>query len=211
MELVNHIVEEYAQKNTSPLDDVLKEIEEYTNTHHPHAHMLSGHVQGKVLEMISCMIKPKYILEIGTFTGFSALCLTKGLSQNGELHTIEVREEDAAIAKQFFDKAKATQITQHVGIAIDILLQLKYDWDLVFIDADKTNYCLYYEVLMKSLKSGAWIVADNVLFHGQVLEKEIKGKNAKAIHEFNELVANDKRVEQVLLTVRDGLLIVRKK
>lgn len=210
MELVNHIAEAYAQKNTSLLDDVLEEIEQYTNTHHPHAHMLSGQVQGKVLEFISCMIKPKYILEIGTFTGFSALCLAKGLQQNGEMHTIEVREEDAAVAKQFFEKANATQITQHVGIAIDILLQLNYDWDLVFIDADKTNYCLYYQTLINKLKPGAWIVADNVLFHGQVLEKEIKGKNAKAINEFNELVANDKKVEQVLLTVRDGLMLIKK-
>ena len=110
MELVNHIVEAYAKKNTSLIDDVLTEIEEYTLQHHPHAHMLSGHVQGKVLEFFSCMVQPKNVLEIGTFTGFSALCLAKGLQLNGVLHTIELRDEDAKIAQQFFDKANNIRI-----------------------------------------------------------------------------------------------------
>jgi caffeoyl-CoA O-methyltransferase len=210
MELVNHMVEAYAKKNTSLLDDVLTEIEEYTLQHHPHAHMLSGHVQGKILEFFSSMVQPKSVLEIGTFTGFSAMCLAKGLQPNGVLHTIELREEDAKKAQQFFDKANAKNIVVHIGNAIEIIPTLAQAWDLVFIDADKTNYINYYELILPYVNVGGWIIADNVLFHGQVLEKEITGKNAKAIHEFNEYVANDKRVEQALLTVRDGLLLIKK-
>lgn len=210
MELVNHIVEAYAKKYTSLIDDVLTEIEEYTLQHHPHAHMLSGHVQGKVLEFFSCMVQPKNVLEIGTFTGFSALCLAKGLQLNGVLHTIELRDEDAKTAQQFFDLANAKNIIVHIGNAIQIIPTLTQTWDLVFIDADKTNYINYYELILPNVKTGGWIIADNVLFHGQVLENEVVGKNAKAIHEFNEYVANDKRVEQALLTVRDGLLLIKK-
>ena len=210
MELVNHIVEAYAKKNTSLIDDVLTEIEEYTLQHHPHAHMLSGHVQGKVLEFISCMVQPKNVLEIGTFTGFSALCLAKGLQLNGVLHTIELRDEDAKTAQQFFDKASVKNITLHTGNALQIIPTLTQTWDLVFIDADKTNYINYYELILPNVKTGGWIIADNVLFHGQVLENEVVGKNAKAIHEFNQYVTNDKRVEQALLTVRDGLLLIKK-
>jgi predicted O-methyltransferase YrrM len=210
MELVNHIVEAYAKKNTSLIDDVLTEIEEYTLQHHPHAHMLSGHVQGKVLEFFSCMVQPKNVLEIGTFTGFSALCLAKGLQLNGVLHTIELRDEDAKTAQQFFDKASVKNITLHTGNALQIIATLTQTWDLVFIDADKTNYINYYELILPNVKTGGWIIADNVLFHGQVLENEVVGKNAKAIHEFNEYVTNDKRVEQALLTVRDGLLLIKK-
>jgi len=210
MELVNHIVEAYAKKNTSLIDDVLTEIEEYTLQHHPHAHMLSGHVQGKVLEFFSCMVQPKNVLEIGTFTGFSALCLAKGLQLNGVLHTIELREEDAKTAQQFFDKASVKNIMLHTGNALQIIPTLTQTWDLVFIDADKTNYINYYELILPNIKTGGWIIADNVLFHGQVLENEVVGKNAKAIHEFNEYVTNDKRVEQALLTVRDGLLLIKK-
>ncbi|MBP6431995.1 MAG: O-methyltransferase [Ferruginibacter sp.] len=211
MELVNTIAENYAKQCTTGLDIVIDEVEQYTLQNHPHAHMVSGHVQGKVLEFISCMIKPSAILEVGTFTGFSALCLSKGLQQNGELHTIEIREEDAKIAQQFFDKANAKNIQLHVGNAIDIIPTLQHQWDLVFIDADKVNYINYYELILPNVKVGGWIVADNVLFHGQVLEEEIKGKNAIALNDFNKHIANDDRVEQVLLTVRDGLLVIKKK
>jgi len=210
MEVINHIAEDYAKKFTSPLDEVLQEVEDYTLQHHPHAHMLSGHVQGKVLEMISCMIQPQRILEIGTFTGFSALCLAKGLQSNGELHTIELREEDAATAKKYFAKANAAAIHLHIGDAKKIIPQLNQQWDLVFIDADKTGYIDYYELTLPAVKKGGFILADNVLFHGEVLEEEVKGKNAKAIQAFNEYVHKDSRTQQVLLTVRDGLLLLKK-
>lgn len=211
MELVNLKVEEYARRFTSKLDAVLQEIEDHTLANHPHAQMLSGHVQGKVLEMISRMIKPERILEIGTFTGFSALCLAKGLQPGGYLHTIELRKEDAETAMRYFQKAGMEERIQlHLGDAREIIPALKEMWDLVFIDADKVNYINYYELTLPVVKKGGWILADNVFFHGEVLEEPLKGKNAKAIAEFNKHVQNDERVQQVLLTVRDGLMLIQK-
>jgi caffeoyl-CoA O-methyltransferase len=209
--LINDKAEAYAKQHTSPLDEVLNEIEAFTLANHPHAQMLSGHVQGKVLEMLSSMIRPKYILEVGTFTGFSALCLAKGLQEGGKLHTIEIREEDAETAKEYFKKAGAEdKIELHLGDALQIIPLFIEQWDLVFIDADKVNYINYYELTLPQLKKGGWIIADNVLFHGQVLEETVTGKNAKAIEAFNQHVAKDERVEQAMLTVRDGLLLIKK-
>jgi len=211
MELINDIVEKYAQQYSSSLDGILQEIMDFTIQQHPHAHMLSGQVQGKVLEMISSMIRPEHILEIGTFTGFSALCLIKGMKIGGILHTIEIRPDDALAAKKYFDKANVSgKVVLHVGDALQIIPTLQEQWDLVFIDADKTGYIDYYELTLPNLKPGGFILADNVLFHGEVLQENVKGKNAKAIQAFNEHVANDNRVEQVLLTVRDGLLLIKK-
>ena len=212
MELINHKAENYAKGNTSALDEVLSEIEVYTLANHPHAQMLSGHVQGKVLEMISCMIRPERILEIGTFTGFSALCLAKGLQPGGKLHTIELRADDAETAQHYFKKAGVeNKIELHVGDALEIIPAINETWDLVFIDADKVNYVPYYELTLPQIKKGGWILADNVLFHGEVLEDSVKGKNAKAIQSFNEHIKNDNRVQQVMLTIRDGLLLIQKK
>lgn len=211
MDIVNHTAEAYAAKFSAPLDDVLQQVEQFTMQHHPHAHMLSGHVQGKLLEMISCMLRPQKILEIGTFTGFSALCLLKGLQQGGKLHTIELRDEDAATAQKYFELAGVTgKVQLHIGNAAAIIPALDEAWDLVFIDADKTGYIDYYELTLPRVKKGGFILADNVLFHGEVLQETVKGKNAKAIQAFNEHVLTDKRVEQVLLTVRDGLLLIKK-
>jgi caffeoyl-CoA O-methyltransferase len=211
MIIINADAEFYAKQFSSPLDDVLQEIEDYTMQNHPQAHMLSGHVQGKVLEMISSMIKPQQILEIGTFTGFSALCLLKGLQAGGKLHTIELREEDAATAEKYFAKANVTnKIQLHLGDARKVIPTLTEQWDLVFIDADKISYIDYYELTLPHVKAGGFIVADNVLFHGEVLQSELKGKNAKAIQAFNEHVAKDNRVENAMLTVRDGLLLIKK-
>ena len=151
------------------------------------------------------------ILEIGTFTGFSALCLAKGLQAGGLLHTIELREDDADSAKKYFKQANAENIILHIGDAKDIIPALKEEWDLVFIDADKVSYIDYYELTLPQLKPGGFMLADNVLFHGQVLEANITGKNATAIHAFNEHVAKDKRTEQVMLSVRDGITMIRKK
>ena len=211
MEIVNPIAEVYAKQNTASLDDLLQEVEDFTLSNHPHSQMLSGHVQGKLLEMVSCMIQPSRILEIGTFTGFSGLCLAKGLKEGGVLHTIELREDDAATARGYFQKAAAEkQIQLHVGNAMEIIPSLQDTWDLVFIDADKVNYINYYELTLPSVRKGGWILADNVLFHGEVLEEKVTGKNAIAIRAFNEHVANDKRVQQLMLTVRDGLMLIQK-
>ena len=212
MELINSKAEQYAKHYTSDLDEVLQEIEEYTLTNHPHAQMLSGHVQGKVLELFSKMLAPTRILEIGTFTGFSALCLAKGLQAEGKLTTLELREEDAATAKKYFVKAgMESKIELIVGDALQIIPTLQENWDLIFIDADKVNYINYYELTLPYVKSGGWILADNVLFHGEVLEDNVKGKNAIAIHAFNEHLKNDNRVEKAMLTVRDGLFLIQKK
>lgn len=212
MELISLKAEEYAKQNTTYLDPVLQEIEDDTLANHPHAQMLSGHVQGKILEMISRMIRPEKILEIGTFTGFSALCLAKGLQPGGKLHTIELREEDAAVAKKYFKKAGAENMIElHTGNALQIIPTLAETWDLVFIDADKVSYIEYYELTLPAVKKGGWILADNVLFHGEVLAGNVKGKNAKAILAFNEHIKKDDRVQQVILTIRDGLLLIQKK
>ena len=211
MELINKKAEEYAQYFSSTEDELLAEIAAYTNQHHPHAQMLSGHVQGKILQTISCLLRPKNILEIGTFTGYSALCLAMGLQPDGVLHTIELREEDAAIARGYFSKSfTKNKIVLHVGNALEIIPSLTEKWDIVFIDADKTGYIDYYELTLPNVNQNGLIIADNVLFHGEVLEENIKGKNAKAIHAFNKHVAGDDRVEQVMLTVRDGLFLIRK-
>ena len=209
--LVDTIVEEYAKKITSSEDEIIGGIASYTEATHSNAHMMSGHVQGKLLEMVSKLLQPEKILEIGTFTGYSALCLAKGLKDKGVLHTIELREQDAAFAKESFNKTSdGEKIVLHIGDAKEIIPTLLETWDIVFIDADKTGYIKYYELILPFVKQNGLIIADNVLFHGEVLEEIVSGKNAKAIAAFNEHVKDDKRVEQVLLTIRDGLLIIRK-
>lgn len=210
MNLVTEKAEAYAMMLTSPLDAVCSANLKYTMAEHEHAQMHSGHVQGKVLESLSIMINPLRILEIGTFTGFSALCLYKGLAENGTLHTIEIRKTDADVAATYFKQAHANRIIQHIGNAIEIIPQLTEKWDLVFIDADKVSYIDYYELTLPRLNTGGWIIADNVLFHGDVLHENIRGRNAKAIHAFNEHVLKDDRVSQVILTVRDGLMLIKK-
>lgn len=210
-EIISALAENYLQQYTSAEDELLERISKETIENHPLAHMLSGHVQGKFLSFLSKIIQPSYILEIGTFTGYSALCLLKGLAADGELHTIEIRQEDADTALRNFKLAEHNNlITLHVGNAKEIIPQLNFQWDLVFIDADKVSYIDYYELILPRLSKKGVIIADNVLFHGQVLEQPVKGKNALAIDAFNKHVANDSRVEQVMLTVRDGLLLIKK-
>ncbi len=212
MLLVNELAETYAGHFTSGQDELLENIHKQTLATHPQAHMLSSRLQGQFLRFISKMIRPRYILELGTFTGYSALCLAEGLSNDGELHTIELREADAATAMGNFKISKAPdKIFLHCGNALDIIPTLGHTWDIVFIDADKTNYINYYEAVLPVLGENGLIIADNVLFHGQVLEAEISGKNALAIHAFNVHVANDTRTEQVMLTVRDGLMLIKKR
>jgi predicted O-methyltransferase YrrM len=212
LDLIHPQVQAYAEKFTSPEDKLLYQINQQTQQLHPHAHMLSGHIQGKFLELASFLLQPLRILEIGTFTGYSALCLVKGLAPGGLLHTIELREEDAATARQNFNLSDANdKIILHTGNALEIIPGLAETWDMVFIDADKVNYTAYYKMVLPLVRKGGMILADNVLFHGEVLANEIKGKNAKAIQDFNEFVQRDKSVDKVLLTIRDGLLLIIKK
>jgi caffeoyl-CoA O-methyltransferase len=212
MDLVNPAAQAYAEKYSSGENALLGDISQYTIHNHPEAQMLSGHLQGRFLEMISRLLRPGRILEIGTFMGYSALCLAAGLAEGGKLHTLELRAEDAALAAENFRKAnQQDKIILHIGNALEIIPSLQEAWDLVFIDADKVSYSEYYKLALPRVRHGGLIIADNVLFHGQVLEPEIRGKNALAIQAFNELVKGDDSVEKVMVTIRDGLLLIRKK
>jgi caffeoyl-CoA O-methyltransferase len=211
MDLINPKAQAYAEEYSKQEDSLLNEIERQTRDH-PHAHMLSGALQGKFLELLSKIIQPAFILEIGTFLGYSALCLAKGLQPQGELHTLELDEATASIARENFKKSETgNKIILHTGNALELLESVRKPWDLVFIDADKTGYRDYYQALIPILKPGAVVLADNVLFHGQILDHPVKGKSALAIQAFNEMVASDGRVEKVMLTLRDGVYLIRKK
>lgn len=211
MDLIHPLAEQYAGLFSSAEDPLLKEINEYTTNQHPEFHMLSGHLQGKLLEMISCMIRPRRILEIGTFTGYSALCLAKGLTDGGQLHTIEVREEDARIARSFFNRsALSDRIILHTGNALDIVPKLAENWDFVFIDADKPAYIQYFNLVFPQVRKNGFIFADNIFFHGQVLREKVTGKSAKGIAAFNEFIKKRTDIEKMILTVRDGLYLIRK-
>jgi predicted O-methyltransferase YrrM len=173
--------------------------------------MLSGHFQGRVLSMLSKLIRPVNILEIGTYTGYSALCLCEGMQENGQLHTIDIKEELIDFQRKHFDKsAWSKQIVQHLGEAIDIIPDLDLKFDLVFIDADKENYINYFEMIVPKMNKGGIILSDNVLWSGKVLEPLQKNDlSTKILLEYNHLLNNDPRVETVLLPIRDGLTVSR--
>ncbi len=211
MDLIHPSVQEYAEKFSSPEDALLKEVNDFTMQNHSESIMLSGHLQGKVLEMTSCMIRPRRILEIGTFTGYSALCLAKGLTDDGQLHTIELRDMDAERAKAYFLRSEyAGRIISHTGNALDIIPKLEETWDLVFVDADKPAYIEYFNLVLPRLRKNGFILADNIFFHGEVLEDEVKGKSAKGIQAFNNFIKGRTDIEKCILTIRDGLCLIRK-
>ncbi len=212
MELIHPAANTYIDKYSNATPSYLREMYEQTLKLHPHAHLQSDWHQGGVLSFLSKLVKPTHILEIGTFNGFSSLCLAEGLQQNGLLHTIELREGDAEKATNYFEKSPyANRIKIHVGDAKNIIPTLDTKWDLVFIDADKTSYVEYYNLVLPNLNKDGLIIIDNVLFHGEVLQEKITGKNANAIQAFNEYVLNDGRTEQTLLAIRDGITLLRKK
>jgi caffeoyl-CoA O-methyltransferase len=211
LDIIHPQVQAYAEYLSTQEDELLQEISIYTEQHHAEPHMLSGHLQGKLLEMISRMIQPGRILEIGTFTGYSALCLAKGLATDGQLHTIELREKEAAIAKGFFNRSSfAEQIILHTGNALDIIPFLNESWDIVFIDADKVSYIDYFKIVLPQVRQNGFILADNIFFHGEVLAAEVKGKSAKAIQEFNAFIRERKDIDKMVITLRDGLYLIRK-
>lgn len=211
-QLLSKSLNDYAEKFTTPETAALAKLNRETNAKIELPVMLSGHLQGAVLQMISYMIQPRRVLEIGTYTGYSAICLAQGLVKEGHLHTIDINEELEDMAFRYFCEAGLDKkITQHIGKAAEIIPTLKEDFDLVFIDADKQNYHRYYDLVFDKVPLGGFILADNVLYDGEViLPEEEQSKNARAIHAFNEKIQADKRVEHVLLPVRDGIMIVRK-
>jgi predicted O-methyltransferase YrrM len=212
MELVNSLAENYAAHFTSSLPAFIVNVHEQTVANHPQNHLQSSLTQGSFLTFLCNLLQPKNVLEIGTFTGFSALCMAHGMAKEGVLHTIELREEDAFRAQENFASSPyKNQVHLHIGNAKSILPNLNKKWDLVFIDADKVSYTDYFSLVFPNMAKNGLIIADNVLFHGQVLENSISGKNAKAIHQFNQYIAEYEDVEQVMLTIRDGLLLIRKK
>ncbi len=206
-DLDNYIVE-HSQDEPELLQQLTRET--YQKTLQPI--MLSGPYQGRVLSMISKLINPKTILELGTFTGYSTLCLAEGLQSSGEIHTIDVNEELVDFQRKYFDKSDyGSQIFQHLGNAFDVIPKLDKTYDLVFIDADKPNYVNYFHLIIDKLNSGGIILSDNVLWHGKVIEPlDPKDNSTKAVLEYNKLLKEDSRIETVMLPIRDGLTISRK-
>jgi len=211
MEMIDPAAQEYADLFSSEADGLQEEIDAFTLEQNLDYQMLSGHLQGKVLEMISMMIRPEKILEIGTFMGYSALCLVKGLAEGGKLHTIEGNENNAKKAQIFFDRSiYRDQIILHTGNALTIIPALNETWDLVFIDAHKPEYIDYFNLVFPHLRKNGFILADNIFFHGQALDEKATGKNAKGIRAFNDFIRQRKDIEKVILTIRDGLYLIRK-
>ena len=212
MDFIHPLANEYAAQYSNATPAYLKEVYESTLASHPHAEMQSSWTQGGFLSLISKLLQPKHILELGTFSGFSAMCLAEGLVNDGQLHTLELRAPDGINAQNNINQSPhKDKIKIHVGDASEILQHLTAPWDIVFIDADKVNYGKYYQMIFPYVKKNGLIIADNVLFHGEVFSETLKGKNAKAIHAFNEMIMSDQLADTVLLTVRDGLSLIRKK
>jgi predicted O-methyltransferase YrrM len=206
-------IDNYILNHIEPEDEILKELDRETNLNVIGARMISGHLQGQMLTMLSKMIHPKYILELGTFTGYSAICLAKGLQEGGKLITIEIDDELEIIAKKYFEKAGIQQkIVQQIGPALEIIPTLNETFDLVFIDAHKPEYPAYYEAVIAKVKSGGYIIADNTLWSGKVLDKPVPDDyQTLGIIQFNEIVKNDSRIEKVILPLRYGMTIIREK
>lgn len=210
MDIINPEIQNYAEYHTSPESDLLKKINRDTHANVLRPRMLSGHVQGRLLSLISNMVKPAYILEIGTYTGYSAICLAEGLKPQGKLVTIDINEELEHSVRQYFSTAGlADKIDFRIGNALQIIPTLKEKFDLVFIDADKENYARYFDLVIDNVNLGGIILADNVLWSGKVLDEK-PDKDTKAIIDFNTKVNQDPRVENVLLTMRDGIMMIRK-
>lgn len=212
MEFINKTLTDYCNKHSETETDILTSLNRETHLKVLSPRMLSGHLQGRFLSFISKLTKPSNILEIGTYTGYSALCLAEGLTVNGKLITIDPNEETNALALSYFNKSPfKEQIELLCGQAANIIPNLNSDWDLVFIDADKGNYSLYFDLIIDKVKKGGVIIADNVLWSGKVTEPENKmDRDTIAIHRFNEKVNTDKRVSNILLPIRDGLMVMIK-
>jgi caffeoyl-CoA O-methyltransferase len=209
MNEIKNELTEYADRFTSDESQVLRELREHCYAHYEDSSMLSGFFQGRVLAMLSCMIRPRVVLEIGTYLGYSALCLAEGLVEGGKVITLDVNEDTNEVARWFVERTEyKDRIEFHLGNAIEIIPNLHETFDIVFIDADKPNYSNYYNQVFDKLRTGGFVIADNVLWSGKVLAPD--DENAQALHEFNQMVLADERVANVLLPIRDGLMVIHK-
>ena len=211
-DIVNNKIEDYIRKNSSKEPEILKDLNKETYLKVLNPRMLSGHIQGRFLSIITKLIKPKKILEIGTYTGYSAICMAEGLIENGIIHTIDINEELVSIQNKYFAKSKCNNsIIQHVGDARSIIKSINEKFDLVFLDADKENYIEYYELVIEKVKKGGLIIADNVLWTGKVVEPEKDDDElTQYLIDFNKMINEDDRVENIILPLRDGLNIILK-
>ena len=213
MHFIPEKLDDYVVKHSEEEPELLQQLTRETYQKILQPRMLSGHYQGRVLSIISKLVNPKNILEIGTYTGYSALCLAEGLQTSGELHTIDINEELVDFQRTYFDQSNyGHQIHQHLGNALEIIPKLNKNFDLVFIDADKENYSNYFNLIVEKLNKGGIILSDNVLWSGKVLETTFKKEDTStpALIKYNRLLKVDKRVETVVLPIRDGLTISRK-
>lgn len=212
MEFLPEEIQQYSEEHTQPESELLNKINRETNLHVLKPRMLSGHMQGRILSMLSNMIQPKRILEVGTYTGYATLCLAEGLKKDGKIVTLDINEELAPRTQSYFNESQyAHQIIFKIGNALEIIPSLDEKWDLVFIDADKINYAKYYELVVPQMNPNGFIIADNVLWSGKVVNPDAKDEDTKAIRQFNKQVHQDPRVENVLFPVRDGLMILQVK
>ena len=211
-DIVNNKIEDYIRKNSSKEPEILKDLNKETHLKVLNPRMLSGHIQGRFLSIITKLIKPKKILEIGTYTGYSAICMAEGLIEKGIIHTIDINEELVSIQNKYFAKSKCNNsIIQHVGDARSIIKSINEKFDLVFLDADKENYIEYYELVIEKVKKGGLIIADNVLWTGKVVEpKKDDDELTQYLIDFNKMINEDDRVENIILPLRDGLNIILK-
>ena len=210
MKFIDEGIEEYARQHTEPENDLLKELVRETHAMVLQPRMLSGHLQGRFLSFIAKVYQPSLILEIGTYTGYSALCLAEGLNPTGRLITVDVNEELESFTRSFFNRsAYRDQIDYRIADAAVEIPKLDGPIDLVFIDADKRNYALYFDLVISKMRSGGLILVDNVLWSGKIIEETAKDKSTEALRDFNTKVANDPRVEPLLLPIRDGLFLLR--
>jgi len=212
MHFISEDLENYVTNHSQAEPELLAKLNKETHQKILQPRMLSGHFQGRVLSMLSKLIRPKTILEIGTYTGYAALCLAEGLQEDGVLHTIDNNEELVEFQKKYFEASDyKNQIVQHLGNALEIIPTLNLKFDLVFIDADKKNNELYLELVINKVKPGGLILIDNVLWSGKIVDEKANDKSTKALKSFNEKCSQDSRFEKLLLPIRDGILILRKK
>jgi predicted O-methyltransferase YrrM len=213
MDFLDSVIEQYALEHSEVESTLLNELNRQTHIKVIQPRMLCGHLQGRILSLLSQSIRPKTILEIGTYTGYSALCMAEGLQENGQLYTIDNNKEIAPFANKYFNKSSYKNLIKMiVGNALDVIPDLNLKWDLVFIDADKENYSNYFDAIIENVNQGGMIIADNVLWSGKVTKPTSKNDvETQALKSFNEKVHSDSRVSNVLMPVRDGMMIMIKK